>query len=159
MAEPEFGSSGMTSASPVTPHEFDSEFQHEAQSLLAAIVESSEDAIISKTLTGRILTWNSGAERLLGYSAAEAIGQPITMLIPPERQHEETTIIERLRRGERIEHYETVRLTKDERRIDVSLCISPIRDAKGQVIAASKVLRDITAQKQAQQAVIALKEE
>jgi PAS domain S-box-containing protein len=131
----------------------------EVQRLLAAIVESSEDAIISKTLTGRILTWNSSAERLLGYPAEEAIGKSILMIIPPERQHEEQTIIERLRRGERIEHYETVRLTKDERRIDVSLSISPVRDDKGQVIAASKVLRDITAQKQAQQAVVALKEE
>jgi len=131
----------------------------QAQRFLAAIVASSEDAIISKTLSGTILTWNSSAERLLGYSAAEAIGQSIMMLIPPERQHEEQTIIERLRRGEGIEHFETVRLTKDERRIDVSLSISPVRDDKGQVIAASKVLRDITTQKQSQQAMIALKEE
>src|SRR5262245_55691351 len=111
MAEPESGDSGTTDCNSVAPNAVSSEVQHEAQTLLAAIVESSDDAIISKTLTGRILTWNSGAERLLGYSAAEAIGQPITMLIPPERQHEETTIIERLSRGERIEHYETVRLT------------------------------------------------
>ncbi len=131
----------------------------QAQQFLAGIVESSEDAIISKTLTGQILTWNRSAERLLGYTAEEAIGKSILMLIPPERQHEEATIIERLRRGERIEHFETVRLTKDERRIDVSLSISPVRDDKGQVIAASKVLRDVTAQKQAQQAVVALKEE
>jgi PAS domain S-box-containing protein len=131
----------------------------QAQRFLAAIVQSSEDAIISKTLTGKILTWNSSAERLLGYSAEEAIGQSILMIIPPERQHEEAAIIERLRRGEGIEHYETVRLTKDERRIDVSLSISPVRDDKGQVVAASKVLRDVTAQKQAQQAVVALKEE
>jgi PAS domain S-box-containing protein len=159
MAEPISGGNGTTSGTSITPYAFNGEFQHEAQALLAAIVESSDDAIISKTLTGKILTWNSGAERLLGYSAAEAIGQPITMLIPSERQHEETTIIERLRRGERIEHFETVRLTKDERKIDVSLCISPVRDTKGQVIAASKVLRDITAQKQAQQVVITLKDE
>jgi len=131
----------------------------EAQRLLAAIVESSDDAIISKTLTGQILTWNVGAERLLGYSAEEAIGQPIMMLIPPERQHEEELILDRLRRGQRVEHYETVRLTQDGRRIDVSLCISPVRDGNGQIIAASKVLRDITAQKHAQQAIVALKEE
>src|SRR5438034_100447 len=111
----------------------------DAQALLAAIVESSQDAIISKTLDGRILSWNAGAQRLFGYTSEEAIGQPITLLIPPERHDEERSILERLRRGERIEHYETVRVTKGGRQIDISLSISPVRDASGQIVAASKV--------------------
>jgi PAS domain S-box-containing protein len=123
----------------------------EAQALLAAIVESSDDAIVSKTLEGRILSWNAGAERLFGYSAAEAIGQPITLLIPPERHEEERQILDRLRRGERIEHFETVRVAKDGRRLDISLTVSPIRDSSGRVVAASKVARDITARKQAEE--------
>jgi len=118
-----------------------------AQALLAAIVASSDDAIVSKTLQGNILSWNIGAERLFGYSAAEAIGQPITMIIPPERQDEEPRLLERLRRGERIEHFETVRVTKDGRRIDVALTVSPVRDSTGRIVAASKVARDITQRK------------
>jgi PAS domain S-box-containing protein len=118
--------------------------------LLAAIVASSDDAIVSKTLDGTILTWNAGAERVFGYTAEEAIGQPITMLIPPERQAEEPGVLERMRRGERIDHFETVRSTKDGRRIDISLTISPIFDASGKVIGASKVARDITARKRAE---------
>jgi two-component system CheB/CheR fusion protein len=125
----------------------------EARTLLAAVVESSEDAIVSKTLQGRILSWNSGAERLFGYTAAEAVGQPITMIIPPERQDEERMILDRLVRGERIEHYETVRMTKDGRRLDISLSISPVRDAGGRIIAASKVARDITMRKRAESAL------
>jgi PAS domain S-box-containing protein len=122
----------------------------EARGQLAAIVESSQDAIISKTLEGRIVSWNSGAEQLFGYGANEAVGQSIMLLIPPERQDEERTILERLRRGERIEHYETVRMTKGGRRIDVSLTISPIRNAAGNVVGASKISRDITARKRAE---------
>jgi PAS domain S-box-containing protein len=122
-----------------------------AQSWLAAIVESSEDAVISKTLEGRILSWNAGAERLFGYSPQEAIGQLITLIIPPDRQDEERLILERLRRGERIEHYETVRLTKRGRRIDISLTISPMRDSAGRLVGASKIARDITARRQAEQ--------
>jgi len=125
----------------------------EARTLLASVVESSEDAIVSKTLQGRILSWNRGAERLFGYTAAEAIGQPIYMIIPPERQDEERMILDRLVRGERIEHYETVRMTKDGRRIDISLTISPVRDATGRIFAASKVARDITARKWADTAL------
>ena len=103
----------------------------EAQARLAAIVESSDDAIVSKTLDGVIRSWNAGAERLFGYTADEAIGQPITLIIPPERHDEERAILARLRRGERVEHFETVRVAKDGRRIDISLTISPVRDARG----------------------------
>ena len=123
----------------------------EAQARLAAIVESSQDAIISKTLESRILSWNAGAERLFGYTAEEAIGQLIYILIPPDRKDEERLIIEQLRKGERIESYETVRVSKEGRRIDVSLTVSPIRDSAGRVIAASKIARDITANKRAEQ--------
>lgn len=125
----------------------------EARARLAAIVESSDDAIVSKTLDGRILSWNAGAQRLFGYSAAEAIGRPITLLIPPERHDEERLILERLGRGEHIEHFETVRVSKAGRRIPISLTISPIRDSSGRVIAASKVARDITARKCAEEAL------
>jgi PAS domain S-box-containing protein len=114
---------------------------------LAAIVESSDDAIISKTLQSIILSWNNGAERLFGYSPQEAIGQPITILLPPERRAEEQHILERIIRGERIEHFETVRVAKDGRRIAISLTISPIRDDRGEIIGASKVARDISARK------------
>jgi PAS domain S-box-containing protein len=117
---------------------------------LAAIVDSSDDAIVSKNLDGVIQSWNRGAERIFGYTAAEVVGQPITMLIPPERQAEEVDILARLRRGERVEHLETVRATKDGRRIDVSLTVSPIRDASGAVVGASKIARDITGQKRAE---------
>ena len=103
-----------------------------ARAHLAAIVESSDDAIVSKTLQSVILSWNDGAERLFGYTAQEAVGQPITMLIPPERLATKSEhILERIVRGERIEHFETVRVAKDGRRIDISLTISPIRDAEG----------------------------
>ena len=93
--------------------------------LLAAIVEASEDAIVSKTLDGVIRSWNAGAERLFGYTAKEAMGQPITLIIPPERQDEEGMILERLRSGERVEHFETIRVAKDGRRLDISLTVSP----------------------------------
>jgi PAS domain S-box-containing protein len=129
----------------------------EASAVLSAIVESAEDAIVSKTLDGVIRSWNAGAERLFGYSASEAIGQSITLIIPPEKLDEEQLILSRLRRGERIEHYETVRQTKDGRRIDISLTISPVRDATGRIIGASKIARDITDRKQSEAALIALK--
>jgi PAS domain S-box-containing protein len=114
---------------------------------LAAIVESSDDAIVSKTLQSVILSWNQGAERLFGYSAHEAIGQQITMLLPPNRRDEEQQILERIMRGERIEHFETVRVSKDGTHIDISLTISPIRDARGEIVGASKVARDISHRK------------
>jgi PAS domain S-box-containing protein len=123
------------------------------QTLLAAIVESSEDAIVGKTTEGIVLTWNKAAERLFGYTAAEAVGQPITLLIPPERHAEERDILARILRGERVMHFETVRVTKEGKRFDASLTISPIRDASGRVIGASKVARDISAQKQAEYAL------
>jgi PAS domain S-box-containing protein len=131
----------------------------QTQRLMAAIVESSDDAIVSKSLTGEIRSWNTGAQRLFGYTPEEVIGKPITIIIPPERQHEEEAILLRLRRGERLEHYDTIRVTKDGRRLDISLTISPIRDSSGKVIAVSKVARDITAKKQAEQALVLLKDE
>jgi two-component system CheB/CheR fusion protein len=118
---------------------------------LAAIIESSEDAVISKNLDGVIMSWNRGAERLFGYTADEAIGRPVTMLIPPERIDEEPGILARIRRGERIDHYDTVRRRKDGSAIDISLTVSPIRDADGTIIGASKIARDITERKQAEQ--------
>ena len=119
--------------------------------LHAAIVESSDDAMIGKTTEGVILTWNQGAERMFGYTPAEAIGQSITMLIPPERLEEERAILDRIIHGERVEHFETVRVTKDGRRLDISLSVAPIRDASNHIVGASKVARDITAQKRAEQ--------
>ena len=119
-----------------------------AQGKLAAIVESSDDAIISKTLDGIIQTWNHAAERIFGYSADEVVGHPISILIPPDRVHEETEILDRLKRGKRIEHFETERVAKDGRHVQISLAISPILDADGRVIGASKVARDITERKQ-----------
>jgi PAS domain S-box-containing protein len=118
-----------------------------ARALLAAVVDSSDDAIITKTLDGTITSWNTSAGRLLGYTATEMIGQSITVLIPPERREEELHIIENLRAGKRIEHYETVRVTKDGRLIEVALTISPVRDQTGQIVGASKILRDITERK------------
>ena len=126
-----------------------------AHARLAAIIETSDDAIISKSLDGVIETWNAGAARIFGYTAAEAVGKQITLVIPSELIEEEAEILARLRRGERIEHFETVRATKDGRRINVSLSISPLRDAHGNLIGASKIARDITSRKHAE---IALRE-
>ncbi|MBL8826855.1 MAG: PAS domain S-box protein [Planctomycetaceae bacterium] len=123
------------------------------QAHLASIVESSEDAIVSKTLDGVILSWNQGAERLFGYTAAEAVGQPITLIIPADRIHEEQTILSHLRHGEPIRHYETVRVAKSGEFIDISVTISPIRDASNQIVAASKIARNITRQKRAETAL------
>jgi PAS domain S-box-containing protein len=117
---------------------------------LAAIVMSSDDAIISKTLDGRITTWNAAATRIFGYSAAEIVGQSITRIIPPELHDDEKRIVAHLARGERIDHYETIRVGKDGRLIDVSLSVSALRDRFGKVIGASKVVRDITERKQAE---------
>lgn len=123
----------------------------EVQSQMAAIVESSEDAIISKTLEGTILSWNAGAEKIFGYSAEEIIGKSVTTIIPPELHEEEHKILDQLRRGERIEHYETARIGKNGHRIDISLSISPIYDAQGRIVAAAKVARDITADRRAEE--------
>jgi PAS domain S-box-containing protein len=125
----------------------------EASLRLAAIVESTDDAIVSKSLDGIVTSWNAAAERIFGYTAQEMIGQSILRLLPEERRDEENMILERLRRGERIEHFETVRRTKDGRLLDVSVTISPLRDARGVVIGASKIARDVSAQKRAEQAL------
>jgi PAS domain S-box-containing protein len=119
----------------------------------AAIVESSDDAIIAKTLAGVISAWNAAAERMFGYTEPEAIGQPITMIIPPDLHAEEYEILRRLREGERIDHYETVRVTRAGEYIDVSLTISPLRDSGGRIIGCSKIARDITKAKQAEVAL------
>ena len=111
---------------------------------LAAIVESSDDAILAKDMNGVIITWNKGAERLFGYTPEEVIGQPILMLIPPDRQDEEPKILSRIRSGERIDHYETIRRRKDGSLVDVSLSVSPIRSLDGRIVGASKIARDIT---------------
>jgi len=119
--------------------------------LLAAIVDYSADAIISKNLDGTITSWNEGAHRIFGYSAQESIGHNITMLIPPDRLDEEATILERLKRGERVEHFETIRVRKDGTKVHISLTISPVKDSTGRIIGASKVARDITERKQSEQ--------
>ena len=121
----------------------------DAHRYLAAIVESSDDAIFGKTLDGIIASWNRAAERIYGFTAAEAIGQPVSILVPPEVEDEVPAILERLRRGERIDHYETVRMTKDGRRLNIALTISPIRDDQGRIVGASTIARDVTAQVQA----------
>jgi PAS domain S-box-containing protein len=123
-----------------------------ASAQLAALASSSDDAIVSKTLDGTITSWNAGATNILGYQADEMIGQPITRIIPPELHQEERQILARLRRGERIQHYETIRLAKDGRRVDISLTVSPLFNQLGKVVGASKVARDITERKLAEQA-------
>jgi PAS domain S-box-containing protein len=122
-----------------------------AQGLLAEIVRSSDDAIVSKSLDGIIRSWNEGAEKLFGYSQEEVVGQSITIIVPPERLSEEQSILEVLRRGERIEHFETVRLTKDGRLVPISLTVSPVKNHAGEIIGASKIARDITQQKVVEQ--------
>jgi PAS domain S-box-containing protein len=123
----------------------------ESRLRLAAIVASSNDAIIGKTLEGIITNWNDGARRIFGYSEDEVIGKSVTILIPPDRHDEEPAIIERLKRGERVDHYQTVRVRKDGQKIDISLTISPIRNSLGQIIGASKIARDITEHKRLQE--------
>src|SRR5215469_18036470 len=120
---------------------------------LAAIVDNSDDAIVGKDLNSIITSWNKGAERIFGYSADEMIGSSVMRLIPTEQQHEEEKILACIRRGERYDHFETTRLTKEGRRIHVSLTISPIKDANGNVIGASKIARDITEKKRAEEEI------
>jgi PAS domain S-box-containing protein len=129
-----------------------------ARAYLAAIVGSSDDAIISKNLDGIVTSWNRGAEAVFGYRAEQMIGRPISTLIPPDRLHEENVILDRLRRGERIDHFETVRRREDGREIDISVTISPVRDATGRIIGASKIARDITEKKRAEAALRDLNE-
>jgi PAS domain S-box-containing protein len=125
----------------------------EIRAQYAAIVESSDDAIVAKTLDGVISAWNAAAARMFGYTAHEAIGQPITMIIPPDLRDEERDLLRRLRAGERVEHYETVRVTKAGERLDVSLTISPLRDSAGRIVGCSKIARDISKARQAEAAL------
>lgn len=122
----------------------------ETRERLAEVVRSSDDAIISKSLAGMITAWNSGAEKVFGYTSSEAVGKPILILLPPERASEEADILGRIARGESVEHFETVRVRKDGRQIDVSVTISPIRDSNGRIVGASKIARDITERKRAE---------
>ncbi|MGA1875294.1 MAG: PAS domain S-box protein [bacterium] len=141
-------SQGKIMASVVVFHDITEQKKlEEMRSRLAAIVESSDEAIISKTLDGIIITWNRGAEKIYGYSAKEAIGRPISLIFPPDRLDELSIILEKLKKGESVEHYETVRVRKDGKRIMVNLTISPIRDKVGNIVAASTIERDITEQK------------
>jgi PAS domain S-box-containing protein len=140
-----------------------SRFRHEATealrraertaSLLASIVESSDDAIVSKNLEGIIMSWNQGAERLFGYTAAEVIGKSINILIPPDRIEEEPRILAQLRRGERVDHFETIRVHKDGSHLNISLTISPMKDAQGLTVGASKIARDISERVRQEQAL------
>jgi PAS domain S-box-containing protein len=124
-----------------------------SQAYLASIVECSDDAIYGKTLDGTILSWNRGAERIYGYSAAEMVGRPVSVLVPPNKPDEVPAILEKVKRGERVSHFETTRVTKDGEVIDLSLNVSPIRDASGQIIGASTTARDITEQKRMREAL------
>jgi PAS domain S-box-containing protein len=126
---------------------------------LAAIVEQSDDAIVTKDLSGTITTWNNGAERLFGYTAEEAIGQHITMLIPPDRRSEEDGIIERIRRGQRVDNFDTVRRHKTGSLLDISVGISPIKNAQGKVVGASKIARNISERKRAEAQIVTLARE
>lgn len=134
-------------------------WEQNARDILAAIVESSEDAIISKNLEGVITSWNAGAERLFGYTAAEAVGRPVVMLIPEDRINEEPEILNRIRRGERVDHYETIRRRKDGGLIHISLTISPVMNSAGTIIGASKIARDITDRKRMEAELAALRRE
>jgi PAS domain S-box-containing protein len=125
----------------------------EARARLASIIDSSDDAIVSKTLEGIVRSWNRGAERIFGYTAAEAVGQHISLIIPAERRAEEDDVLARLRRGEKVDHFETVRQAKDGRKINISLTVSPVRNAEGRIIGASKVARDITERKRTEAAL------
>jgi PAS domain S-box-containing protein len=131
----------------------------ETRERLAAIVDSSDDAIISKTLDGVIVAWNRGAEKIFGYSVADTLGKPISMLLPADRMEEEADILARIGRGESVEHFETMRVRKDGTQIDVSVTISPIRDGDGTIIGASKVARDITQRKADEREIRKLNEE
>jgi PAS domain S-box-containing protein len=134
--------------------EFSPEHAEQTWALLAAIIGSSEDAVVSKTLQGIVTSWNEAAERLFGFTAAEMIGQPITRVIPNELLHEEAEILGKLRKGQRVDRYETVRVTKDGRKLDISLTVSPVRDSHGTVVGAAKIAHDITARRQAERALL-----
>jgi PAS domain S-box-containing protein len=149
----------MTSLSTFAAAAYQTVLALNATQQFSAIVESSDDAIISKDLNGVITTWNRGAERIFGYTAEQAIGKSVNILIPQDRQDEEPAIIERIRRGERIEHFETVRLRKHGSRIDISLTVSPVRNAEGKIVGASKIARDITERKRSEAHIAVLASE
>jgi PAS domain S-box-containing protein len=157
---PVHGSSGtITAYGTVTRNLTESKLAEERLSSLASIVESIDDAIVSKNLDGIITTWNRGAERIFGYTAEEAVGRPITIVIPENRQSEEREILTRIRRGERIDHFETIRQRKHGSLITVSLTVSPVKNAEGKIVGASKVARDITEQKLSQEKIATLARE
>jgi len=131
----------------------------EMRGRLAAVVESSDDAIISKSLDGTVTAWNFGAEKLFGYSSSEAVGKPIDRLLPPERANEESDILGRIARGERVNHFETVRVRKDGKRVDISATISPIEDSSGAIVGVAKIARDITQRKAAETEILKLNDE
>ena len=143
----------------VTRNLAESKYAEQGLQSLANIVESSDDAIVSKNLDGIIMSWNRGAERVFGYPSNEAIGQPITIVIPEDRHGEERNILTRIRRGERIDHYETIRRRKDGSLIVVSLTVSPVRNAEGKIVGASKIARDITEQKRTLERIATLARE
>ena len=130
-----------------------------AEQFFSAIVESSDDAIITKDLNGIITTWNKGAERLFGYKADEVIGKPVAILIPEDLENEEPNILARLRKGERIDHYETIRRRKDGKFLNISLTVSPVKDAAGVIVGASKIARDITHRKQMELELLSTKDQ
>src|SRR5688572_7311555 len=134
----------------------DNQHPDEIRARLAAIVDSTDDVIISKTLDGVIRSWNPAAERMFGWTAAEAVGRHITLIIPEERHAEEGGVLARLRRGDSVDHFETVRVAKDGRRIDIALTVSPLRDADGRIVGASKIARDITGRRQGEMALARL---
>ena len=131
----------------------------EVREHLAAVVESSDDAIISKTLNGTVTAWNSGAERLFGYSSAESVGKPMDRLLPLERATEESDILARIARGERVDHFETVRVRKDGKRVDISATISPVKDSSGAIVGVAKIARDITQRKTSEVEILKLNDE
>jgi PAS domain S-box-containing protein len=154
------GSSGaITAYGTVTRNLTENRLAEEQLRSLASIVESSDDAIVSKNLDGIITSWNRGAERIFGYAADEAIGHPITIVIPEDRHNEEREILTRIRRGERIDHFETVRRNKSGTLINISLTVSPVNNSEGKVVGASKIARDITEQKRAQDHIATLARE
>src|SRR5215472_4571970 len=130
-----------------------------ASAELWSIIDNSDDAIITKNLDGIISSWNRSAERIFGYTAPEVIGKSVTILIPPDRQNEEPAILARLRRGERVDHYETVRQRKDGSLVIISLTVSPVRDAEGNILGASKIARDITERKRSEEQIATLARE
>src|SRR5215467_10268774 len=143
----------------------DSYFAREPEAVsrahLAAIVESSDDVIVSKTLEGFITSWNPAAERTFGWTADEAVGRHITLIVPEDRRAEEDDVLARIRRGERVDHFETVRITKDGRLVDMSITVSPVKDATGRIVGASKVARDISERRrlEKQQALLLTREQ